>query len=80
MENQNATLEELAPLISGEQGLIVYETGELDQGVMACGQVVGLVHHIPTVKQLIEEIIHEAEEVMSRFNIEDIFQPLRKPS
>jgi len=80
MENQNATLEELAPLISGKKGLVVYEEGALDEGIMACGQVVGLINHIPTVKQLIEEIIHEAEEVMSRFNIEGIFQPLGKPS
>ena len=80
MEKRGATLEELAPLISGEKGLEVLETGEMDRGLVSFGQVVGLIHHIPTVKQLIEDIIHEAEEIMSRFSIEGVFQPLRKRS
>ena len=80
LEKQGATLEELAPLLSGERGLEVYKTGELDRGLVACGQVVGLIQHIPTVKQLIEDIIHEAEEIVSRLSTGTIFQPLRKPS
>ena len=80
MEKQGATLEELAPLISGQQGLEVLKTGELDQGIVSAGQVVGLIQNIPTVKQLIEDIVQEAEEIMSCFGTKDIFQPLRKPS
>ena len=80
MEKQGATLEELAPFLSGQKGLELLKTGELEQGLVACGQVVGLIQHIPTVKQIIEDIIHEAEEVMSRLSIEGIFQSLRKPS
>ena len=80
MENKGATLDDVAPLISGKKGLEVLQTGDLDEGLVAAGQVVGLVNHIPTVKQLIEEIIQEAEEIMSRFNIEGTFQPMRKPS
>ena len=80
MEKQGATLEELAPLISGQQGLEVLKTGELDQGIVSAGQVVGLIQNIPTVKQLIEDIVQEAEEIMSCFGTKAIFQPLRKPS
>jgi NAD(P)H-dependent flavin oxidoreductase YrpB (nitropropane dioxygenase family) len=80
MEKHEATLEELAPFISGQKGLEVYQTGDLDRGLVACGQVVGLIRHIPTVKQLIEDIIHEAEDIMSRFTTGTVFQPLRKPS
>jgi len=80
MEKQGATLEELAPLLSGEKGLEVLKTGELDRGLVSCGQVVGLIQYIPTVKQLVEDIVHEAEEVMSRFSRKTVFQPLRKPS
>jgi len=80
MEKQGATLEELAPLISGQRGLEVFQTGELDRGLVACGQVVGLIQHIPTVKQLIENIIHEAEDIISRLGLKTIFEPLRKPS
>ena len=80
MEKQGATLEQLAPLISGQQGLEVLKGGELDRGIVSSGQVVGLIQNIPTVKQLIEDIIHEAEEVMSRFNPKTVFEPLRKAS
>ena len=80
MEKHGAPLEELAPFISGQKGLEVYQTGDLDRGLVACGQVVGLIRHIPTVKQLIEDIIHEAEDIMSRFTTKTVFQPLRKPS
>jgi nitronate monooxygenase len=32
---------------------------------MAAGQVMGLIHDIPTVKELIDRIMAEAEEVIS---------------
>lgn len=80
MEKQGATLEQLAPFISGLKGKELLETGKLDEGMPGCGQVVGLIRDIPTVKQLIDDIIREAREVVSRIGTEDIFQPLRKPS
>jgi nitronate monooxygenase len=80
MENRKATLEELASLLSGKRGLELYETGNLDRGLIACGQVIGLVHDIPTVKELIERIIKEAEEVISNINAGGTFKPLRKPT
>ena len=79
MEKRGATLEELAPLISGQKGLEVFKTGDLDSGLVACGQVVGLIRDIPTIKQLVDGIIHEAEDIMSRFGVETMFHPLRKP-
>jgi nitronate monooxygenase len=80
MEKRSATLEELASLLSGKRGLELYETGALDRGLVGCGQVVGLVHDIPTVKELIDRIIKEAEEVVSNIAARGIFKPLRKPT
>jgi nitronate monooxygenase len=80
MEKRSATLEELASLLSGKRGLELYETGALDRGLVACGQVIGLVHDIPTVKELIDRIVKEAEEVISRIAARGTFKPLRKPS
>ena len=80
MEKRSATIEELASLLSGKRGLELYETGALDRGIVACGQVVGLVHDIPTVKELIDRIIKEAEDVASRITARGTFKPLRKPS
>lgn len=80
MEKRGATIEELAPLVSGREGLKVLEKGELDQGTMTAGQVVGLIQDIPTVKQVIDRTIEEAKEVTSRVSAEGTFQPVRKPS
>lgn len=66
MESKGATLEELMPIISGKVGREAYLSGDLDKGVIACGQVVGLIEDIPTVKELIEKIIAEAEEICRR--------------
>lgn len=80
MEKQGATLEELAPFITGKEGEKLLETGDLDKGLLGVGQVVGLIHDIPTVKQLIDGIVHDAEEVTSHLGAEGIFKPVRKPS
>lgn len=66
MEQQGATLEELAPHMSGLKGKELLETGNTDAGLHACGQVVGLVRDVPTVKELIDRIIDEAREVVGR--------------
>lgn len=65
MEKQSATLEELAPLISGERGKELLETGELDRGVLTIGQVVGFILNIPTVKELVDSIINEAKGIIA---------------
>lgn len=79
MEKRGATLEELAPLISGQQGKKLLETGALDSGLFSAGQVVGLIRDIPTVQQLIDRIIKEAEEVISHIGAQGIFERVRKP-
>ena len=40
--------------------------GRPDLGVMASGQVVGLIDELPTVAELIDRIIKEAEDVLER--------------
>ncbi len=64
LESQGAGIAELAPLVSGKNGLRVLEEGELDVGMMTAGLSVGLVHDIPTVKDLIDTIISEAQEIV----------------
>ena len=36
------------------------EAGELDNGVWSAGQVQGLIHDIPSVKELVDRIVAEA--------------------
>ena len=42
----------------------VMQQGELDAGGWSCGMVAGLVHDIPTVKELIDRIMREADELI----------------
>lgn len=68
MENRGATLEELMNIISGQVGKKAYETGDIDLGTIPCGQVVGLIREVPTVKELIEKIMEDVELILSRIN------------
>jgi nitronate monooxygenase len=38
--------------------------GDMDAGAWSCGMVVGLIHDIPTVKELIDRIMMEAEQII----------------
>lgn len=66
MERQGATLEELLTVTGGEKAQRVYFEGELDAGLADCGQVVGLIHDIPTVKEVIDGIIEGAKEIIKK--------------
>jgi nitronate monooxygenase len=68
MENKGATLEELLPVIAGEKSREAMARGEADQTILACGQVVGMIHDIPTVKQLIDSIMNGAMTIEERLS------------
>jgi NAD(P)H-dependent flavin oxidoreductase YrpB (nitropropane dioxygenase family) len=68
MENKEATLEELIPMISGQAGQTGWLAGKIDEGIMPVGQVVGRIEEIPTVAELMERILKEAEEVSTKIN------------
>ena len=44
----------------------ILQQGELDAGAWSCGMVAGLIHDVPTVRELIERIMAEAEAIVSR--------------
>ncbi len=62
----NATIEELAPLVSGARGRSVYETGDIEAGVWSAGMVAGLIHDIPTAKELVHRIVRDAEDILRK--------------
>ena len=39
--------------------------GEMDAGAWSCGMVAGLIHDIPTCKELIDRIMKEAEDIIT---------------
>lgn len=48
--------------------------GEMDAGAWSCGMVAGLINDIPTVKELIDRIMSEAEQLI-RFRLERLALP-----
>ncbi|MBF0104210.1 MAG: nitronate monooxygenase [Deltaproteobacteria bacterium] len=50
---------------AGSKAKKMYETGNLDIGVISCGQGVGLIHDVPTVKEYFDRIMAEAEAVIN---------------
>jgi nitronate monooxygenase len=61
-EEKGATLEELAPLITGERMKKAWVTGDINDTTIGVGQTVGLINDIPTCKELLDRMIKEAEE------------------
>ncbi|KAI4189273.1 MAG: hypothetical protein L6R41_001594 [Letrouitia leprolyta] len=65
-ESQSGRFEEVAPYVSGKRGREVFLNGDVDYGVWTAGQVIGLIHDIPTCRDLVERIEKEAEETLIR--------------
>ncbi len=68
MEEKGASLEELLTVISGLMGRKSLDEGDLEGGVIACGQCVGLIREIKSVKEVIEEITQGAKAILQRLN------------
>jgi nitronate monooxygenase len=66
MEAEGAGLSELLPVIAGKVGLEAYLSGDIQRGTIACGQVVGRIHEIKSVREIMDDIIAEAEAVVAR--------------
>jgi NAD(P)H-dependent flavin oxidoreductase YrpB (nitropropane dioxygenase family) len=60
----NTQFEDLLSLMSGERSKKVIRDGNLEEGIWWTGMVMGLIHDIPTVKELIERIVRDAEEII----------------
>lgn len=68
MERKGATLEELLPMISGVRGKQALDEGDINRGAIVCGQAVGLIHDIPSAREIIEGIIGEAKLIVERLH------------
>lgn len=66
LEKAGAGLEELIRAASGEKARLMYRTGDLECGIMSCGQGVGLVRDVPTVAELFQRMMAQAEETVRR--------------
>jgi NAD(P)H-dependent flavin oxidoreductase YrpB (nitropropane dioxygenase family) len=65
IEAAGGAFEDVKHLVAGTRGRVVYETGDLDAGIWSAGMAQGLIHDIPTVRELVERIISEAETIIT---------------
>ena len=63
MEKENAGLEEIVKAASGDRAQKMYREGDIHPGMISCGQGVGLVRKIMPLKNIVEQIIYEADEL-----------------
>jgi nitronate monooxygenase len=56
---------DLQPLVGGQRGRATLESGEIDNGLIWAGQVVGLIDDVPTCKVLIERMVAECRESLA---------------
>jgi nitronate monooxygenase len=68
LEAKGASLQELAPFISGRTSAQGWVEGTYDEGMYPGGQVVGRIYDNPTVAELMQRIVDEAVEVKERMD------------
>jgi NAD(P)H-dependent flavin oxidoreductase YrpB (nitropropane dioxygenase family) len=68
MEERGTSSDELLTVISGQMGQKALLEGDLESAIIACGQCVGLIHEIKSVKEVIEEIVQGAQSILQNLN------------
>ena len=58
-------IEDIRDLVSGIYPRVMGD-GDMDSGAWSCGMVAGLIHDVPTCKELIDRIMTEADELIAR--------------
>lgn len=64
IQDGGGEFEDVRELVSGKRGAKVYETGDPEAGIWWAGQVQGLIHDVPTVGDLVAQIVGEAERII----------------
>src|SRR5690606_28852698 len=59
------TIDDIRDLVAGVYPRVMQD-GDMEAGAWSCGMVAGLIHDVPTVKELIDRIMREAEEIISK--------------
>lgn len=55
---------DLAPLVMGSRGRQAELNNDAEAGIWSAGQTVGLIEDIPTVQELVDRIVREAEDTI----------------
>ena len=61
-----AKFEDVQHLVAGVRGRKAMEEGDADDGIWSAGMIQGLIHDIPSVQELIDRIVSDAEEIIKK--------------
>ncbi|WP_327194306.1 nitronate monooxygenase family protein [Novosphingobium mangrovi (ex Hu et al. 2023)] len=65
-EGQGRPFEDIAHLVKGARGREGLESGDLDRGIWTAGLVQGLIHDVPSVAELVQRIVGDAEDLIGQ--------------
>jgi NAD(P)H-dependent flavin oxidoreductase YrpB (nitropropane dioxygenase family) len=63
--SRGGTFDDIRDLVAGSRGRTVYTSGNVDAGIWSVGMVQGIIDDVPTVAQLVERIVAEAEQLIT---------------
>jgi len=66
LEREGAGYEELKPYISGKNNCAFIHEGDAQKGFGWAGQVIGLIHDVPTVAELFERMFRELDDSLEK--------------
>ena len=70
-----ATIDDIKHLVAGERGKQALLKGDADAGIWSAGMVAGLIHDVPSCRELVDRIMREAETI-----IDDRLSNMRGPT
>jgi NAD(P)H-dependent flavin oxidoreductase YrpB (nitropropane dioxygenase family) len=66
IEARGGSFEEILPHISGAMGDEIWQSGNLNTGLVAVGQSIGLIHDVVSCQELLDQMASDAEKVLAR--------------
>jgi nitronate monooxygenase len=64
IEREGRPFEDVAALVRGVRGREGLESGETNHGIWSAGMVQGLIHDVPSVKELVDRMVQQAEAII----------------
>ena len=71
----DTTIDDIKHLVAGERGKQALLKGDADAGIWSAGMVAGLIHDVPSCRELVDRIMREAETI-----IDDRLSNMRGPT
>jgi nitronate monooxygenase len=66
LEACGADFPEILEAVSGQRAKKMYDEGDLDEGILSCGQGICFAREILSIKELFEQMMSQAEEISNK--------------